>query len=131
MASVHPWFNRLTTVQDAATWTFTSFSETDVNMANSVANKPQMYIAETGWPTFSSTAEGATNGMSEASESNLQIYINNFVCTANTQSVKYFFFEFTDSLWMGRLYPGVDGFWGLFNSNKTLKALTLPDCSHD
>jgi len=90
-----------------------------------------MYIAETGWPTFSSTAEEKTDGASEASEPNLQIFIDNFVCTANTQSVKYFFFEFTDIPWKERLFPGVEGFWGLFNGNKTLKALTLPDCSHE
>jgi exo-beta-1,3-glucanase (GH17 family) len=52
------------------------------------------------------------------------------VCTANTQGVKFFFFEFTDIPWKERLYPGMEGFWGLFNSNKTLKALTLPDCLH-
>ena len=130
MGSVHPWFGR-SSVQDAANWTFNAFNKTNVNMANSLENKPQMYIAETGWPTYSTTPEGASYGVSAPSESNLQIYIDNFVCTANTQSIKYFFFEFTDSLWMEQRFPGVDGFWGLFNKNKTLKALTLPDCSHD
>ncbi len=129
MSSVRAWF-ATTTAQDAATWTFTSFNLTSVDVANALANKPQMYIAETGWPTFSSTATGH-NPASEASEPNLQIFLDNFVCTANTRGVKYFFFEFTDTPWKERLYPGVEGFWGMFNSNKMLKALTLPDCPHD
>ncbi len=130
MANVHAWFAG-TTVQAAANWTFTYFQETNVAVANTLANKPQMYIAETGWPTYSSTVADRTNNASDASEPNLQIFLNDFVCTANTQSVKYFFFEFTDVPWKERLYPGVEGFWGLFYGNKTLKALTLPDCSHD
>ena len=132
MSNVHPWYDAKA-IQDAATYTFTSFKARSVDVSNNLANKPQMYIGETGWPTFSSNATAKTNGASEASESNLQIFINNFVCTANIQGVKYFFSEFTDIPWRERLYPGQGeaGFWGLFNSNKRLKALTLPDCVHD
>ena len=130
MSSVHPWFAG-TTFQDAATWTFTSFLGTNVNMANALANKPQMYIAETGWPTFSSTASERSNGMSQASIPNLRAFIKSFVCTANSQNIKYFFYEFADIPWKAQQFPGVGGYWGLFNSNKTLKAITLPDCSHD
>ena len=69
--------------------------------------------------------------MSDASEPYLQIFINNFVCMANAQSIKYFIYEFADSPWMQRLSPGSDGFNGLFHNNRTVKALTLPDCAHD
>ena len=130
MSSLLTWFIG-TAVQDAAAFTFTYFKQTNVDVANSLANKPQMYIAETGWPTLSSKASTQTNPGTEASVPNLQTYITNFVCAANTNRVKYFFFEFTDTPWKERLYPVVEGFWGLFNINKTLKALTLPDCSHD
>jgi len=130
MSNVQSWFAR-TTIQEAATWTFAFFKQNNVDVANALANKPQMYIAEAGWPTDSSTALEKTNGVSEASETNLQVFINNFVCTANTQGVKYFFFEFTDIPWKERLFPGAVGYWGLFNSNKTLKGITLPDCTHD
>jgi len=129
MSNVHAWFAE-TTIQDAANWTLTFFQQTNVDEANTLANKPQMYIAETGWPTYSSTAAEKTDNASDASEPNLQIFLNDFVCTANTQGVKYFFFEFTDIPWKAQMFPGVEGFWGLFHSNKTLKALTLPDCSH-
>ena len=130
MSTSNPWFNWVTTVQDAANWTL-SFFETNMNLSNALANIPQMYIAETGWPTFSSTAQGWSNGVSDASEPNLQIFINNFVRMVNAQSIKYFIYEFTDSPWMQRLPPGSDGFNGLFHNNRTLKALTLPDCAHD
>lgn len=129
MSNVHAWFAK-TTIQAAANWTFTFFQETNVNVANALANKPQMYIAETGWPTYSSTAAEKTDGASEASEPNLQLFMDSFVCTANTQGVKYFYFEYTDTPWKAQQFPGVEGFWGLFYSNKTLKAITLPDCSH-
>jgi exo-beta-1,3-glucanase (GH17 family) len=125
MSIVHPWFAN-TTILDAATWTLGFFKETSVDMANTLANKPQMYIGETGWPV-----DSLTGAASEASVPNLQIFINNFVCTANTQSVKYFFFEFDDIQLIGRTAGVEDSFWGLFHHNKTLKAIRLPDCFHD
>jgi exo-beta-1,3-glucanase (GH17 family) len=125
MSIVHPWLADKT-ILDAATWTLASFKETSVDVANTLTNKPQMYIAETGWPVGSWTGTA-----SDASVPNLQIFINNFVCTANTQSVKYFFFEFDDTHWIP-IAAGLEGFyWGLFHHNKTLKAIRLPDCSHD
>jgi len=130
MSNVHAWFAG-TTIQAAANWTFTFFQQTNVDVANALSNKPQMYIAETGWPTFSSTEKEKTDGASEASEPNLQVFLDTFVCSANTQSVKYFYFEFTDIPWKAQQFPGVEGFWGLFYTNKTLKAVTLPDCTHD
>jgi exo-beta-1,3-glucanase (GH17 family) len=129
MSNVHAWFSGAT-IQASAQWTFTYFKETNVDVAAALPNKPQMYIAETGWPTNSSTTE-KTESPSIASEGNLQIFLDGFVCTANTQGVKYFFFEYTDIPWKERLFPGVEGFWGLFYANKTLKGLTLPDCTHD
>jgi exo-beta-1,3-glucanase (GH17 family) len=129
MANVHAWFAG-TTIQDAANWTWTFFQETNVNVANKLANKPQMSIAETGWPTYSSTTAEQTDGASDASVANLQIYLNNFVCQSNTQGIPYFYFEFTDIPWKAQQFPGVEGFWGLFDSSKKLKAVTIPDCSH-
>jgi exo-beta-1,3-glucanase (GH17 family) len=123
MSIVHPWF-AVTTILDAATWSFAFFKNTSVDVANTLANKPQMYIGETGWPTNAA--------VSDASVPNLQEFINEFVCTANTQGVKYFFFEFTDIPRKKHPYPGVeDSLWGLFYNNKTFKAITLPDCSHE
>jgi len=127
MVNVHAWHAN-TTIQDAATWSFTFFKETGTDLAAALPNKPLMYMAEVGWPTFSSVPVVSS---SEASVPNLQFFIDNFVCTANTQGIKYFFFEFMDIPWKEKRWPGVEGFWGLLHSNKTLKALTLPDCTHE
>ena len=50
LSNVHPWFAN-TTIQDAAGWTADFFENTNVAEANSLPHRPQMYIAETGWPT--------------------------------------------------------------------------------
>ncbi|KAH7338353.1 glycoside hydrolase [Rhizoctonia solani] len=130
LANVHPWFAH-TTINDAAGWTYDFFQETNVAAANAVSNKPAMYIAETGWPTKSSNATSATNGASDASVANLQVFMDTFVCAANTNQTNYFFFEFKDEPWKDALYGGVEGWWGLFDANKQLKDVTIPECSHN
>lgn len=50
MANVHPWFANVS-VEESAGWTWEFFQENDVELAQSLGNSPQMYIAETGWPT--------------------------------------------------------------------------------
>ncbi|KAJ7168452.1 glycoside hydrolase family 17 protein [Mycena filopes] len=128
MANVHPWFAD-TTVQDAAGWTADFFSSTNLAAAAALSNAPQMYIAETGWPTNSSTSDAASNGAAVASEANLQIFLDTFVCQANANGTKYFFFEYFDEEWKNVQYGGVEGYWGLFYRNRTLKGITIPTCN--
>ncbi|KAJ7707421.1 glycoside hydrolase superfamily [Mycena rosella] len=128
MANVHPWFAD-TTIQDAAAWTTRFFAETDVTAAAAVSNSPQMYIAETGWPSNSSDAASATNGAAAASEANLQIFMDTFVCQANANGTKYFFFSYQDEKWKDEQFGGVEGWWGLFHQNRTLKGVTIPTCT--
>ncbi|KAG8681889.1 hypothetical protein FRC09_017148 [Ceratobasidium sp. 395] len=90
-----------------------------------------MYIAETGWPTKSSNVSTQTNGASEASVANLQVFLDTFVCASNTNQTQYFFFEFKDEPWKDVMYGGVEGWWGLFDSDKKLKDVTIPECSHN
>jgi len=52
MANVHPWFANVT-AEASASWTADFFSQQDVALADTLSNKPKMYIAETGWPTVS------------------------------------------------------------------------------
>jgi len=127
MANVHPWFGNVS-IQAGAQWTWDFFNQTDVTLANSLPNKPDMSIAETGWPTGSKDAGNESNGASNASEANLQIFLDTFVCQSNQLGVKYFFFEFFDEEWKDQLYGGVEGHWGLFYQNKTLKGITIPNC---
>ncbi|CAA7266970.1 unnamed protein product [Cyclocybe aegerita] len=127
MANVHPWFANVS-AQESAGWTADFFAQQDVAVANSLSNKPTMYIAETGWPTKSSDAGNANNGPSTASEANLQIFLDTFVCQANKNGTGYFFFEFCDEDWKDKQFGGVEGWWGLFNQNRTLKNVVIPNC---
>lgn len=127
MSNVHPWFAN-TTIQAAAGWTASFFQDTNVAPAALLPNTPKMYIAETGWPTKSSDAGNANNGASIASEGNLQIFLDTFVCQANQNGTGYFFFEYFDEQWKDIQFGGVEGWWGLFYSNRTLKGITIPDC---
>ena len=65
-------------------------------------------------PQASKDAGNANNGASDASEPNLQSFLDNFVCQSNQQGVKYFFFEFFDEKWKDDEFGGVEGHWGLF-----------------
>jgi len=129
MSNVHPWFANQS-IEDAAGWTASFFNTTNVQAAAELPNKPQMYIAETGWPTGTSELNANPNdGPSVASAANLQIFLDTFVCQANANGTGYFFFEFSDEPWKATEYGGVEGFWGLFNSNKTLKPINIPNCN--
>ncbi|KAF9054946.1 glycoside hydrolase family 17 protein [Hymenopellis radicata] len=128
LSNVHPWFANVS-IDGAAAWTASFFEETNVQPAALLSNSPKMYIAETGWPTASKDAGNANNGASAASEANLQIFIDTFVCQANTNGTGYFFFEFTDEKWKDDTFGGVEGHWGLFHQNRTLKNVQLPDCT--
>ncbi|KAH8100979.1 glycoside hydrolase [Cristinia sonorae] len=130
MANVHPWFANVS-IDQAADWTETFFQENNVVVANALPNKPQMFIAETGWPTKSSDAGNANNGPSLASVPNLQTFLDTFTCQANQKGTGYFFFSYFDEPWKDKQFGGVEGWWGLFNADRTLKDITIPDCHID
>jgi len=127
MANVHPWFAN-TTVQNGPQWTWNFFDQNNIAAASVLPNKPQMSIAEVGWPTASKDAGNANNGASDASEQNLQNFLDNFVCQSNEKGIHYYFFEFFDEKWKDEKFGGVEAHWGLFYQNKTLKGVTIPDC---
>lgn len=127
MSNVHAWFAN-TTAEAAAAWVMTFFDETNVQPASLLPNKPKMYIAETGWPTKSSDAGNASNGAATASIKNLQTFLDTFVCQANKANIGYFFFEGFDEEWKDIKFGGVEGWWGLFNKDRTLKDLKIPNC---
>ncbi|KZT19017.1 glycoside hydrolase family 17 protein [Neolentinus lepideus HHB14362 ss-1] len=127
MSNVHPWFANVSIDQSAA-WTWEFFEEQNVQPAAALSNTPQMYIAETGWPSNSSDAGNESNGPSTASTANLQTFIDTFVCQANANGTEYFYFEYFDEIWKDIQFGGVEGWWGLFYSNRTLKPITIPDC---
>jgi len=127
LSNVHAWFANQTAA-DSADWVFTFFEETNVQPALALPNQPKMYIAETGWPTASSDISNANNGASPADIPGLQTFLDTFVCQANANNVGYFFFEFVDEQWKEDLFGGVEGHWGLFNKQRELKDIVIPDC---
>lgn len=127
MANVHPWFGHVPLEQSAG-WTWQFFQDFDVNICAQAANKPIMYIAETGWPTASDNASMTTNGPSEASVKGLQTFMDTFVCQANKNQTNYFFFELKDEEWKKK-YGGVEPYWGLYDFNMKYKdGLKIPNC---
>ncbi|KAG6821521.1 hypothetical protein H0H93_000030 [Arthromyces matolae] len=145
LSNVHAWSAGVT-ADAAAGWVTTFFEETNVKPAALLPNKPAMYISETGWPTHSSDVAHESNGAGTASLAGLQTFLDNFVCQANTNNTPYFFFEardifclrisishkfvlqMFDNEWKNLHFGGVEGWWGLFNSNRTLKDIRIPRC---
>lgn len=135
MANVHAWFGGLP-VDQAAGWVWSYTANQEPASALLATNKPTLYIAETGWPTDANTTSQMTYQAAVAGVPELETFLSTYICQANAnitagdQYSKYFFFEMFDEPWKS-IYGGVEPYWGLFNSNKTLKSgLTLPDCSH-
>ncbi|PWY97954.1 glycoside hydrolase [Testicularia cyperi] len=133
MANVHPWFGGLP-VDQAAGWVYEYTNNNEPSTALLAPNKPQLYVAEAGWPTGANdtahmTYEGAVAGISE-----LNTFLESFVCQSNTNYTSAglqpsFVFEAFDEPWKDPLYGGVEAHWGLFTSDKKLKTgITIPDC---
>lgn len=128
MSNIHPWFGGLA-VDQAAGWTWQFFQDNNVALAAQTPNNPELIIAEIGWPSQSSDAAHATDGPSSADIPTLQTFMDSWICQANTNQTKYFWFENMDQPWKDALYGGVEGWWGLFSSTKQLKNVTIPDCA--
>ncbi|KAI0955615.1 hypothetical protein AcV7_006234 [Taiwanofungus camphoratus] len=129
-SNIHPWFANVS-IDQAAGWTYEFFQTENVQPAAALSNSPKMYIAETGWPTNSTNASNESNGPSTASVANLQKYLDTFICPSNQNGTGYFYFEFTDEPWQAIQFGGVEGYWGLFYPNKTMKPITIPNCTID
>ncbi|KAJ3511948.1 hypothetical protein NLJ89_g3806 [Agrocybe chaxingu] len=121
LSNVHAWFAN-TTAEGASKWVTDFFDETNVKPAALLPNNPKMYIAETGWPTDSKDISNKNNGAADASVPNLQVFLDTFVCQANSAGIGYFYFEDIK-------YGGVEGHWGLFTKDRKLKDVTIPDCA--
>ncbi|RSH81923.1 uncharacterized protein EHS24_008120 [Apiotrichum porosum] len=130
MANVHPWFGNVT-IEDAAGWTWLYFETNDVAPAEASTNKPATSIAETGWPSGHGVKVNTDDDRStaDATVENLQYFLDTYVCAANTNGTAYFYFEPFDEEWKDVEYGGVEGFWGLFDSDRNLKNITIPTCS--
>jgi len=69
------------------------------------------------------------NGPGTADIAGLQTFLDTFVCQANSNNTGYFFFEFFDEPWKDAQFGGVEGWWGLFTSDRKLKNIKIPNCA--
>ncbi|KAI0787490.1 glycoside hydrolase [Fomes fomentarius] len=107
MSNIHAWFANVSAEQSAG-WVADFFQTENLDVANALPNKPTMFIAETGWPTASKDAGNESNGPSTATEPNLQVFLDTFVCQANANGTGYFFFEYFDEEWKDVQFGGVE-----------------------
>lgn len=136
---LQPWFGGVP-IDDAAGWTWDYANNNDPGVAVAAATTtPEVFIAEVGWPTGANDTASATLQAAVAGTTELQTFLDTYICQANTNitatnagdvpSSKYFYFEYMDQVWKDKMYGGVEGHWGLFDSSKQLKQITIPDCA--
>ncbi|KAG8858775.1 hypothetical protein FRB96_004912 [Tulasnella sp. 330] len=128
MGNIHPWFGNVA-VDQAAGWTWQFWQTNNVALAAQTPNHPQTIIAEVGWPSGSNDTASDSDGPSLANIPTLQTFIDDWVCPSNSNGTEYFWFEFFDEEWKAVTYGGVEGFWGIFDSTKQLKNVTIPTCT--
>jgi len=126
MSNNHAFFSGAT-IQQAAVWAWQYINTDTPSSALKATNQPILYQGEIGWPT-DALPDGSTqlNG-SAASLANSQLFLDTWVCQSNANLTKYFYFEAFDEAWKV-IYNGSEPFWGLFDKNKILKNLTIPNC---
>ncbi|RFU24077.1 hypothetical protein B7463_g12260, partial [Scytalidium lignicola] len=131
MANIHPFFAGVT-AETAAAWTWDFWQQHDVPLASSLSNN---VISETGWPSTGGTdCGGATTCTvgSVAGISEMNTFMNDWVCQSLKNGTQYFWFEAFDEPWK-IIYdtPGQnwEDKWGLMDVNRVLKdGVIIPDC---
>lgn len=119
MANIHPYFGGVG-INDASNWTM-AFSQKHLVKPAKANGKANTGMAEVGWPT-----RGEANGESVPSVANLQIFVDDFVCHANSAGVKYYFFEAFDEPWKSK-ESDLEGSWGIMDGDRNLK-VRIPIC---
>ena len=87
MSNVHPFFGGLPIAQ-AASWTNSYYQEFDIAPIDLAPNVPRSLIGETGWPTGSLSVANATDRAAVAGVTELQVYLNDYVCAANANGTR-------------------------------------------
>lgn len=134
MSNIHPFFAGVE-ADVAAAWTVNFWNEFDIPLAAQVSNAPKNIISETGWPSAGGMdcggASSCTNG-SVAGITEMNTFMDGFVCQALANGTNYFWFEAFDEPWK-IIYdtPGEnwEDKWGLMDVNRNLKSgVVIPDC---
>lgn len=145
MSNIHPFFAGQP-VDQAASWTYSFWSNNDLGLTANDPSKKQI-ISEVGWPSVGgndcgidpnsnknvkckSPTEGSVAGIDEMNK-----FMADFVCEANKNGTGYFWFEAFDEPWKVQFddpstgLPPVEDHWGLMDVNRNLKpGVIIPDC---
>jgi len=131
MANIHPFFAGVTAEQ-AASWTYDFWTDHDTILKSDISKN---VISETGWPSKGGMDCGAattcTNG-SVAGITEMNTFMDGWVCDALNNGTNYFWFEAFDEPWKIEFdTPGKEweDQWGLMDVNRNLKpGVVIPDC---
>ncbi|ESZ99412.1 hypothetical protein SBOR_0174 [Sclerotinia borealis F-4128] len=131
MANIHPFFAGVTAEQGAS-WTWDFWQNHDVAFKT---NASQNIISETGWPSTGGTDCGAATTCVEGSVagiSEMNTFMDNWVCDAITNGTNYFWFEAFDEPWKIQYNSGDQNWedhWGIMDVNRVLKdGVKIPSC---
>ncbi|KAG9241852.1 glycoside hydrolase superfamily [Calycina marina] len=131
MSNIHPFFAGVLAT-DAAAWTYDFWQVNDIPVKTGDSNH---IIAETGWPSQGGTDCGAATNCtvgSVAGITEMNSFMDDWVCDALTNNTNYFWFEAFDEPWkISFNEPGKEweDQWGLFDVNRNLKTgVVIPDC---
>ncbi|KAI9651267.1 hypothetical protein NHQ30_001305 [Ciborinia camelliae] len=131
MANIHPFFAGVTAEQGAA-WTWNFWQTHDVAFKT---NSSQNIISETGWPSTGGTDCGAATTCAQGSVAGItemNTFMENWVCDALTNGTNYFWFEAFDEPWKIQYNSGDENWedhWGIMDVNRVLKdGVVIPSC---
>ncbi|KAK7973329.1 glycoside hydrolase superfamily [Apiospora saccharicola] len=134
MANIHPFFGGIN-AKDAASWTYSFWN--DKNGAYFKSDKSKNIISETGWPSQGGTDCGSDKtttcpDASVAGISQMNQFMEDWVCQALANGTNYFWFEMFDEPWKISFdSPGKEweDHWGLMSVDRKLKdGVKIPDC---
>ena len=108
-AHIHPYWEGVP-IENAAQHTLNKY-----NLLKQTYPNKEVIIFETGWPTA-----GNSFGQAIPSEQNQKKFIKEFVHLAKSNDIKYFLFEAFNEPWKTK-YGEVEGNWGLYDKQRTLK----------
>ncbi|KAF2157335.1 glycoside hydrolase family 17 protein [Myriangium duriaei CBS 260.36] len=143
MGNIHPFFAGVP-APGAASWTWSFWQNFDVSVAPessksaATGNIPRNIISETGWPSAggndcgtedacTSATVGSVAGITEMNQ-----FMDDWICQANANGTMYFWFEAFDEPWKVKFNTQNEQWedkWGLMGIDRKLKSgVTIPNC---